>query len=152
MENAGGTASPRNVLIADLDNDGLKEIVCEDANNGISIYEWDGVKGSYNFGTTQSQLITGDNCPGFPTSLSGSSYTEKMSAVDIDGDGQEELVLAYRATASANQKYMIIRATGNWDTDNPGFSSFDMVHAAARNDMGAYGFGGSAIGMMCLRF
>lgn len=148
VDSNGGNSSPRNVLIGDLDNDGRAEIIYESRGNGIYIFESDGGAG-FNFGTKPSQLINSNTCPGFSANLSGATYIEKMSLSDVDNDGQQELIVAVRSSASAEQKYMIIKATGNWDTDEPGFSGFELPFVAARNDMSSYGFsGGSAFGTM----
>jgi len=55
---SGGGSTPRCVLFGDLDNDGKVEVIYQSNGNGIYIFEWDGVAGSYNFGTQPSQLIT----------------------------------------------------------------------------------------------
>ena len=138
----GGNSSPRNVLIGDMDNDGKKEIIFENRGNGVFIYEWDGNPG-YNFGTKPSQQITSTSCTGFPVTT-GSCYTEKMSLSDIDNDGQQELVMSIKAATTADTKYMIIRANGDWATDDPGFSAFDMLYVASRNDLTTWGLGGGA--------
>jgi hypothetical protein len=142
-------SSPRNVIIADLDNDGLKEIIYDSNRNGIYIYEWDGVAGSYNFGTSYSQLINENDCSGFTVTAGVDFYTEKMSAADLYGDGRQELVVSLRSTTTAEQKYMIISAVGDWATNDPGFSSFNMDYVGARPDLGPWGLGGgSATAMM----
>ncbi|MCX6136591.1 MAG: T9SS type A sorting domain-containing protein [Ignavibacteriales bacterium] len=148
----GGNLSPRNVLIGDMDNDGKKEIIFENRGNGIFIYEWDGVAGSYNFGTQSSQQITPINCPGFPLTT-GSCYTEKMSLSDIDNDGVQELLVSYKGATTADSKYLIIKATGDWATNDAGFSSFEALYAVSRNDLTTWGLGGGApFGMMAANF
>ncbi|MDP1678185.1 MAG: FG-GAP-like repeat-containing protein [Bacteroidota bacterium] len=149
VEANGGNSSPRNVLIGDLDNDSRNEIIFESTGNGVYIYEWDGNPG-YNFGTKPSQLIQPTNCVGFPVIPGAStSYAEKMTLSDVDNDGKQELVFAYRAVTAAEQKYMIIKANEGWDTNEPGFSSFDLLYLGVRTDLGKWGLnGGSAFGMM----
>ncbi len=137
-------SSPRNVVIGDLDGDGRKEIIFESNQNGIYIYEWDGVAGSYNFGTTYSQLINETNCTGFTATNGVNFYTEKMSVADLYNDGRQELVVSLRSTTTAEQKYMIISAVGNWDVNSPGFSSFTMDYVGARPDLGPWGLGGGS--------
>jgi hypothetical protein len=146
VDSLGGNSTPRNVVVGDLDQDGRKEIIFESSRNGIYIYEWDGNPG-YNFGTHFSQLINPINCPGFPAT-SSAFYTEKMNIADIDNDGQDELVTSIRSSTSAEQKYMIIKASGSWDTGDPGFSGFDTLFNRARPNLTAYGLGtGSAFSM-----
>ncbi len=145
----GGASSPRNVLFGDLDNDGKKEIIFESANNGVYIFEWDGVKGSHNFGTKPSQLIGPNNLPDFVKNLGGSPATEHMEVTDVDGDGQQELVMSLKGATAAENKYMIISAVGDWTTDDPGFSGFTMEFMKTRADMADYGLAnGSVYGMM----
>ncbi len=134
----GGGSTPRYPLIADLDNDGLVEIIYQSSGNGIYIYEWDGVQGSYNFGTQPSQLI--DN-----TTLAGvSGNCEYMEVLDIDGDLENELLVAYNSSPSANDRYYIISAVGDWATDNPGFSGFNKEFEGVRTELGNYGLSGGS--------
>jgi hypothetical protein len=149
VDSQGGFSSPRNVRIGDLDNDGKKEIIFESANNGIFIYEWDGVVGSHNFGTKLSQLINSTNCTGYPKNVSGTPYTEYFEVTDVDGDSKQELILAFRGAQTTENKYMIIRAIGDWSTGDPGFSALSMIYVAARPDLAKWGLSdGSANSMI----
>jgi hypothetical protein len=141
----GGNSSPRNVLFADLDGDGRKEIIFESNNNGVYVYEWDGVKGSHNFGTKPSQLIGPANLPDFTKSAGGNNATEHMEVTDIDGDGQQELVIALKGATVGEQKFMIISAIGDWSTDDPGFSGFTMEYMSPRADWADWGLNGGTI-------
>lgn len=130
--------TPRYVLFGDLDNDGLVEVICQVGTQGIYIFEWDGVAGSYNFGTTYSQLI------GSPPLLDASGNCEYMECTDVDGDGQNELTVAYNSTTNAGDAYYIISASGNWSTNNPGFSGFNVEYQGARPDLNTWGLGGGS--------
>jgi len=66
LSEGGGGSTPRYPLFADLDNDGLIEILYYSNGNGIFIYEWDGVTGSYNFGDKPSQTIGAGVFEGIP--------------------------------------------------------------------------------------
>jgi len=132
-----GTANvtPRFVVFGDLDNDGKKEIITQIGAQGIYIFEWDGVVGSNNYGTQPSQIInlsflagTAGNC-------------EYMEVGDIDGDGQQELLVAYNSTPDANDKYYVIAAVGEWDTNDPGFSSFNVEYSYGKTTAGASAYG-----------
>jgi len=148
----GGLSSPRNVLIGDLDNDGRNEIIFESANNGVYIYEWNGQPG-HTYGNKPSQVVNSVSCIGFPGVVSGTSYVERMELADVDNDGQQELVMAYRGGIPAEQKYMIIKAIGNWETNDPGFSSFQLLYLGARTDLADWGLnGGSPNSMMPANF
>jgi len=147
---ATGSANvtPRVAIFGDLDNDGKKEIITQVGGQGIYIFEWDGVIGSDNYGTAYSQLIAAP----FITLTTGN--TEYMEALDIDQDGQQELLVAYNATANVDDKYYIFSAIGEWTTGDPGFSSFNVELAASRTQLPArYGLGGgSPVGMIAANF
>ena len=138
----GGGSTPRFVLFADLDNDGKGEIIYQVNNQGIFIFEWDGVQGSDNYGTSPSQLI------GTATITGVSGYAEFLEVSDPDNDGTPELLVAYNASLSIDDKYYIIRASGDWSTDNPGFSSFTAEFEEARGSLSDYGLSGGSPWMM----
>jgi len=138
MAGAGGAnQTPRYVLVGDLDNDGKKEIIAQVGNQGIYIFEWDGVIGSNNYGTQPSQIINSTTLPEL-TGLSGNC--EFMDIGDIDNDGQNELVVAYNSSPNSNDKYYVISAIGDWSTNDPGFSGFFAEWVGTRTQMQAYKF------------
>ncbi|MCK9210629.1 MAG: FG-GAP-like repeat-containing protein [Ignavibacteriaceae bacterium] len=132
----GGASTPRYVMFGDLDNDGLPEIIFQSNNNGILIFEWDGVPGSYNFGTVPSQVIGSD----YLTGVSGNC--EYMEISDVDGDNENELLVAYNSAPNSSDIYYSISATGDWSTDNPGFSGFNVEYKGVRTDLAKWGLGG----------
>jgi len=147
LTTGGGGSTPRYVVTGDLDNDGRKEIIFQSANNGIFIYEWDGVTGSHNFGTTYSAVIDTN----YLTGVSG--YAEYMEVTDVDGDGKNELLVAYNSSPNSADGYYIISAVGNWDTDNPGFSSFNVEYHGVRTNLAKWGLsGGSPYAMISGNF
>jgi len=130
----GGKDTPRYPMFGDLDGDGLVEIIYQSNKNGVFIYEWDGVAGSYNFGTQPSQTIRI-----FPELQGEYEYAEIS---DIDGDGQNELICDFNSrNGNDNDGYFIVHSNGNWSTDNPGFSSFDTEFQYLRGTA-AYGLNG----------
>jgi hypothetical protein len=137
VASGGGSSTPRYVLFGDLDNDTKKEIIFQSNNNGIFVFEWDGVVGSDNYGTLPSQLL--GQGPGYLTGVSGNC--EYMEIGDVDGDAQQELIVAYNSTPSANDKFYVIRAIGDWSTNDPGFSSFEIEFSYAATDPGASAYG-----------
>ena len=140
----GGSSTPRYVLFGDLDNDGKKEIIFQSNNNGIYIFEWDGVVGSDNYGTQPSQIIN----LSFLTGTAGNC--EYMEVADVDGDGQQELLVAYNSTPNDADRYYIITGVGDWSTNDPGFSSFNVEFSYSRTAVGAttYGLAGGSPGAM----
>lgn len=147
LTSGGGGSTPRYVLFGDLDNDGKVEVIYQSNANGIYIFEWDGVAGSYNFGNQISQLIT------TPTLLNTTGNCEYMECSDVDGDGQNELTVAYNASTNATDAYYVISASGDWSTNDPGFSGFNVEYVGARPDLGAWGLsGGSPYAMIAADF
>ena len=92
--------NPRTVGTGDLDGDGKQEIVFPSShgdNEGWHIYEWDGVIGSDNYGTSPSSVnsLEVDICCG----EDGADFRgdhERTTIEDIDGDGKQELVIMIR--------------------------------------------------------
>ncbi len=144
---SGGGSTPRYALFGDLDNDGKVEVIYQSNNNGIYIFEWDGVAGSYNFGTKPSQVIS------TPTLLGVTGNCEYMECSDVDGDGQNELTVAFNGSTNATDAYYVISASGDWSTDDPGFSGFNVEYVGARPDLGAWGLsGGTPYAMIAADF
>jgi hypothetical protein len=144
----GGGSTPRFVTFGDLDGDGRKEIIYQVARIGIFIYEWDGVAGSYNFGSKPSQIITS---PLISVGTSTTEFCEYLEVKDYDNDGKQELIAAFNSSPSANDRYYVISAIGNWSTDSPGFSGFKLEFEMLREDPNStydYGFGGSPYAMI----
>jgi hypothetical protein len=144
-DSLGGGSTPRHVVFADLDNDGRKEVIFHRRYAGLMIFEWDGVAGSYNFGTEPAQQIT---VPTIKHGTSSTEYCEFLEVGDYDNDGMQELIIAYNSAPNENDNYYVISAVGNWDTGNPGFSSFDVEWTMGRTAPGDYGLGGSPIAMI----
>ena len=148
LTSGGGGSTPRVVLFADLDNDGKQEVIYQSSGNGIFIFEWDGVTGSDNYGTEPSQVI---NAPGFLTDATGS--VEYMEVRDVDGDGSNELLVAYNGASNADDNYYIISAAGDWNTNDPGFSSFNVEYLGKRTEGGNWALdGGTPYAMISANF
>ena len=85
--------------VGDLDGDGKHEIVfpVADANAyGFHIYEWDGVVGSDNYGATFSSVNNVEVGICCPDGAVFRGRTEQFEIDDVDGDGQNELIVAIR--------------------------------------------------------
>lgn len=139
-------ATPRTVLFGDLDNDGRKEVICDVSGVGIVIFEWDGVMGSDNYGSAPSFVIG-------PPYLNGGAYVEYMEVADVDGDNENEILVAWRAQNATDQRYAIMSVAGDWSTNDPGFTSVNVEYVGSRNDLGTYGLGGgSPVAMFAANF
>jgi hypothetical protein len=137
-----GGSTPRYVLFGDLDNDGKKEIIYQLGSVGIVIFEHDGVKGSHNYGTTPSQIIT------TPTLVGNAGNLEYMETLDVDGDGQNELLAAYNSSPNSSDVYYVISGVGDWSTNDPGFSGFIAEFQGVRTNLANYGLSGSPMAMI----
>jgi hypothetical protein len=147
LTSGGGGSTPRYVLFGDMDNDGKGEVIYQSSNNGIFIYEWDGVTGSDNYGTSPSGTIGSS----FFVGTGGSA--EFIVVDDVDGDSQNELLIAYNSSPNSSDGYYIFSATGDWNTNDPGFASFTKEYEGIRTDLGAWGLsGGSPYGIFSAQF
>jgi len=138
LTTGGSGSTPRYVMFGDLDNDGLVEIIFQSNSNGILIFEWDGIPGSYNFGTLPSQVIGSDYL------VNTTGNCEYMGISDVDGDNENELLVAYNASSNATDIYYSISATGNWATNDPGFSGFNVEYKGIRTELAKWGLGGGS--------
>jgi hypothetical protein len=85
------------------------------------------------------------------TGLGGN--TEYMEIADVDGDGQNELLVFYNSSPHANDKFYIISAIGNWSTNDPGFSGFTAEYSKSRIDLDKWGMhGGTPYSMHVAQF
>jgi hypothetical protein len=144
--NATTGDTPRYATFGDLDNDGKLEVIYQLSGTGVCIFEWDGVVGSDNYGTQPSQVINNPFITGLP-----SRYVEYFEVRDVDGDAMNDLILAYDATTgNVDDKYYVIKAVGDWSTNDPGFSSFEVPFFVGRTESRAatYGLNGSPIAMI----
>ena len=96
--------------IADLDNDGVSEVIITSPGNKIYVFRKDGT-----------------DFPGFPVSVTG-GFTWPANAADLDNDGNKEIIAA-AVTSSGTSKVYIIRSDG---TFYPGWPQ--PVHVIAQRD------------------
>ncbi|SVD61389.1 uncharacterized protein METZ01_LOCUS414243, partial [marine metagenome] len=100
IEETNQSSNPRTVGVGDLDNDGRQEIVFPSSSTGAEgwyIYEWDGVAGSDDYGTSPSSINTIEIdvcCSDDATAFRGDH--DRTTIEDVDGDGQQELVIMIR--------------------------------------------------------
>ncbi len=149
---AGGSSTPRTIRTGDLDGDGRGEIIFPRAGltGGFVVFEWDGTNGSHKFGSIPSAFIPhgilyGSNMG----SLSGTAIegglqltVEHFEIDDVDGDGEQELLIPKNLTGSLNDDFLIIHAVGGWDFENQGFATFEVEGSSRR--LASTKFGGGS--------
>jgi len=152
----GGTSTPRTVRSGDLDGDGKGEIIFPraGATGGFLVFEWDGVTGSHKFGTLPSAIIPNTVAYGSNFgSLAGTAVegglqltVEHFEVADVDGDNQQELLTPKNLAGGGNDDFLIIHALGDWSTNEPGLSTFEIEGGTRRLASSKFG-GGSPYGI-----
>jgi len=85
------TISEATPTIADLDNDGISEVVITSPDNRIYAFR-----------------MNGSNYPGFPVSVtSGEHFTWPANVADLDNDGHKEIVAASVTTSGTSKVYIL---------------------------------------------
>lgn len=149
---AGGGSTPRTIRHGDLDGDGRGEVIFTRGSltGGFLIFEWDGVVGSHKFGTLPSAFIPA-NVPygsnfgplaGVANEGGLQVTVEHFEVMDVDGDGKQELITPKNLGGSANDDFLIISATGEWDFENQGFAAFQIEGSTRR--LASVKFGGGS--------
>lgn len=138
LTTGGGSSTPRVIRSGDLDDDGVGEIIFPSTGNGLFIFEWDGVLGSHNFGSTYSALLP-STFADVPGGLQ--SNFEHFEVFDVDKDGQEEIIMPSNVTGTANDDFLIITAVGQWNFEDPAFSGFQLEGSTNRTYRNNYGGG-----------
>ncbi|KAA3609871.1 MAG: T9SS C-terminal target domain-containing protein [Calditrichaeota bacterium] len=142
FDSLGGASHPRFVKWGDLDNDGIIELIAPFDGNGIAIFEWDGVAGSWNFGDAPAKTISSPLYSVYPDSANGYNNVEFMDVADVDDDGQNELMFANNSSGSGFDRYYVFSINGTYSTGNPGFSVVKREGHWPRNEVYAnYGGG-----------
>jgi hypothetical protein len=143
---------------ADLDGDGLREIVYvsgsgynvdenPDYTVGAYVWEYDG-NGTDHYGERPSTI---GNFYEIDTELgeSAAAYAQKLQAVDVDGDGQEELLVPANGP-STHDVFYVLSVSGDFATDEAGtgFAAWNIESRInPRDDNDVFG-GGSAADML----
>ena len=135
-------SNPRTVGVGDLDNDGKEEIVfplASTGNEGWWVFEWDGVVGSDNYGTTYSSInrVEVDTCCEGDGSVFRGDH-ERTTIADVDGDGQQELVIMIRRGGTRGT--LITSVSGDIE-HNAGGAGFETWVSEFFVDRGSYGGG-----------
>ena len=127
-------SSPRDVHTGDLDSDGKGEIIFHvgrwtgesNPDAGLHVYEWDGINDN-GYGTEAAFRVD------FMNALNDSlaeSRVEGFSVGDIDGDGQDEILLANNGTSDP--------VWGTQDGSTP-YSNDRFIIMSVSGDIGGFG-------------
>ncbi len=130
IDSSASSNNARYAIGADLDNDGNWEIVTIQGNTykaatkqdsvaavGAYIWEHDGVMGSDNYGAKPASIASFYDLDGF-TSVAY-LYAQVLVAEDVDGDGQQELLIPAQGPSSADLFY-VMSVTGNYQSGGVG--------------------------------
>ena len=125
-----GTASKGRVyapgVVADLDRDGVKEIVVGGNDGTVAAYNL-GAGGLQPKAGWPASTCSGGECP----------ETRGMAAADLDGDGRIEVVATTTNTSSTGSQVFAFTASGDNAPGWPRYSAAD----AAFNGVGNHGYG-----------
>lgn len=143
-------STPRTIRSGDMDGDGRGEVIFAIQSYGFLLFEWDGVVGSHNFGKKPSAIIPlnvayGSNYgPLASVANEGGLQTsvDQFEVMDVDGDGQEELITPKNLSGTANDDFLIISADGSWEFEDQGFASFKIEGSTHRLASTNFGGGG----------
>ncbi|NNE71102.1 MAG: T9SS type A sorting domain-containing protein [Rhodothermales bacterium] len=149
IDSSSSSSNARYATAGDLDGDGNWEIMYVAGNGyntdrnpefqvGVYVWEHDGVSGSDNYGTWpatvgQYSVAGGDPAPGFARS-------QNLQALDVDGDGQMELLIPSDG-ASANDVMYVASVTGTFEPNGAGtgFETWVVEHREAPRQRGLGG-------------
>ena len=125
-----GTASKGRVyapgVVADLDRDGVKEIVVGGNDGTVAAYNL-GAGGLQPKAGWPASTCSGGQCP----------ETRGMAAADLDGDGRIEVVATTTNTSSSGSQVFVFTASG---ANAPGWPRYSAADAAF-NGVGNHGYG-----------
>lgn len=129
-------ATPRHVITGDLDNNGRGEIIYMgmtspgEANNGINVWEWDGVDGS----DTYTRYVV----PIFIDGVEVDRYygDRTLNTGDVDGDGLNELLVAVNGSDNSSDVFVIGEIQGTFSAN---FFDLEIEYSNIRTVSGDFG-------------
>lgn len=126
LDSSASSNNARYAIGADLDNDDNWEIVYVSGNGysgadpdlkmGAYVWEHDGTVGSDNYGVKPASIADFYAIEGLTP---GSAHAQTLEASDIDGDGQQELLVAVNG-ASSHDRFYVLSVTGDYHIDGVG--------------------------------
>ncbi|MCA9731832.1 VCBS repeat-containing protein [candidate division KSB1 bacterium] len=137
-------SNPRTVVVSDLDGDDKSEIVFPLASDpsGWYVFEWDGVVGSDNYGSVYSSIIATeiDTCCAADFKAFRADH-EAVEVADVDGDGQQEIIIMIRRNASGGKRGTLITHCEGDITFEGGGNGFETWVVEGYVDQNLYGGG-----------
>jgi len=131
--------TPRHVITGDLDGNGRGEIIylgmrdSNEENNGINIWEWDGVPGSDQYTRYVIPIIIDDPIGGVLDRYYGD---RSLNIGDIDGDGQVELMICNNGSNPESDVFLIGSLMGTLES---GFFDLAWEYINIRSLSGDFG-------------
>ncbi len=122
----GRNSTPRDVVITDLDSDGLLEITFAVGNvddterqlRGIYVYEWRGTVGENSYGNPASEFFGASLYYSPPDSFVRFTV-QTIEANDIDNDGKQELIVAKDDANNTREDVYIIYSLEGSEVSDP---------------------------------
>ena len=123
----GRNSTPRDVVITDLDGNGLPEITFAIGNvdaseipiRGIYVYEWNGNVGENKYGDpTKEQFFYASLYYAPPDSFARFTV-QALAAYDVDGDNKQELIVAKDDANTTREDVYIIYSLDGTEVNDP---------------------------------
>jgi hypothetical protein len=123
----GRNSTPRDVVITDLDGDGLPEITFAVGNfdttdkpiRGIYVYEWSGNIGENKYGDPTRSEFFGASLYYAPPDSFVRFTVQAIAADDVDGDGTQELIVAKDDANNTREDVYIIYSLEGTEVSDP---------------------------------